>query len=82
MRSVIAGLLATIASATVWAHVGVHPEGGFGPGFPHPVFGVDHLLAMLAAIAWAVRLTGPRRAIVPATVIGIMAVAGLIVVSL
>lgn len=82
MRSVIAGLLAAGASAAVWAHVGVHPEGGFGPGFPHPILGVDHLLAMLAAIAWAVRLAGPRRAIVPATVIGTLAVVGLIVISL
>ena len=82
MRYAIAGLLAAAASASVWAHVGVHPEGGFGPGFMHPIFGLDHLLVMLAAIAWAVRVAGPRRAIVPATIIGTMALVGWLVATL
>lgn len=82
MRTAILGVLAAAASASAWAHVGVHPPGGFGHGLVHPLFGLDHLLALLAAGAWVVRLAGPPRAKLPATVVATMAVAGLLVVLL
>jgi urease accessory protein len=41
-----------------WAHPGHEEAGGFMAGFMHPLFGVDHLLAMLAVGLWAARLGG------------------------
>ena len=82
MRTALLGVLAAAVSASAWAHVGVHPPGGFGPGVVHPFFGLDHLLVMLAASAWVVRIAGPSRAKLPATVVATLAVGALIVVSL
>jgi len=39
------------------AHTG-HPEGGFGAGFSHPIFGWDHVAAMVAVGLWATTLGG------------------------
>lgn len=59
----IAPLLATLvacAATPALAHVGVHPESGFGAGFSHPFGGLDHLLAMTAVGLWA-GLAQPNR---------------------
>lgn len=74
MRSVIAGLLAATASASVWAHVGVHADGGFSTGLAHPFLGLDHLLAMVAVGIWAVQIGGRSLLILPATFVTFMAV--------
>ena len=74
MHSVIAGLLAATASASVWAHVGVHADGGFSTGFAHPFFGLDHLLAMVAVGIWAVQIGGRSLLILPAAFVTFMAV--------
>jgi urease accessory protein len=74
MRSVITGLLAATASASVWAHVGVHADGGFSTGFAHPYFGLDHLLAMVAVGIWAVQIGGRCLVALPATFVAFMAV--------
>ena len=40
---------------------------GFMPGFVHPFGGCDHVLAMLAVGAWAVRMGGPSLLALPPT---------------
>ena len=45
----------------------------FGSGFTHPLFGVDHLLAMLAVGLWAAQLGGRARWLVPAAFVTVMA---------
>lgn len=47
---------------SVWAHPGhAHPHpGGWLEGITHPLFGLDHLLAMLASGLLAVRMEQPR----------------------
>ncbi len=54
MRRILtfAALVAALAAAPAFAHVG-HGTGGFGHGLAHPVFGADHLLAMVAVGLWA-----------------------------
>ena len=52
-------LLATMTAGSAWAHPG-HEEhvSGFAAGIAHPLFGMDHLLAMLAVGLWSARLGG------------------------
>jgi urease accessory protein len=74
MRTALFGLLAAAASASAWAHVGVHANGGFSTGFVHPFFGLDHLLAMVAVGIWAVQIGGRSLLALPVTFVTSMAV--------
>ncbi|WGF86896.1 HupE/UreJ family protein [Marinivivus vitaminiproducens] len=58
------------------AHTGVGPTGGFASGFAHPLFGLDHLLAMIAVGVWASLLGGRALWLVPAAFVAVMAVGG------
>ena len=71
----IATPLAVIAGAAE-AHTGVGPTAGFVAGITHPIFGADHLLAMVAVGLWAALLGGSARWLVPAAFVGVMAVGG------
>lgn len=59
---VLAGVLLT---PMAWAHTGAHMGGGFLAGFSHPVFGLDHLLAMLAVGMWGAFLGAPGIWVLP-----------------
>jgi urease accessory protein len=74
MRRVIPLLAALIACAATpaFAHVGVHPESGFGAGFGHPFGGLDHLLAMTAVGLWAGLARPSRPWLWPATFVAAM----------
>ncbi len=47
----------------------------FSSGFSHPLFGLDHLIAMLAVGLWAAQLGGRARWFVPAAFVTVMALA-------
>lgn len=66
------GLLATPALA----HSGGAHLHGFAAGFVHPLFGWDHLLAMLAVGIWSAQQGGVRRVLLPACFVAAMAVGG------
>jgi urease accessory protein len=71
-------LLPAVASAHP-GHDGGHDlSWDFSGGFAHPVFGLDHLLAMLAVGIWAAQLGGRARWIVPATFVGVMTLGAII----
>ena len=59
------------------AHTGIGAAGGFAHGFWHPIGGLDHVLAMVAVGALAVRLGGRAVWLVPAAFVAMMAVGGL-----
>src|ERR1700741_3495192 len=40
------------------AHVVAGPSGGFEGGFPHPLTGLDHFLAMFAVGVWGAQMGG------------------------
>ena len=68
-------LLPAIASAHP-GHDGGHDlTWDFAGGFAHPVFGLDHFLAMIAVGIWAAQLGGRARWFVPATFVGVMTLA-------
>ncbi|MET3598800.1 urease accessory protein [Martelella mangrovi] len=61
-----AGLLLA-AAAPAFAHLNPAEHGSFMAGFSHPLFGADHILAMVAVGIWAAMIGGRAMLIVPAT---------------
>jgi urease accessory protein len=85
MKSTFATRLLKISAALALlpAVASAHPghDGGhdlswdFGGGFAHPIFGFDHLVAMIAVGIWAAQLGGRARWLVPATFVSVMTLA-------
>ncbi len=74
----IRGLLAlalTMAAAPAFAHSGEEAS-GFASGFFHPLFGWDHIAAMIAVGLWGAFLGRPAIYILPITFPLVMAVGG------
>jgi len=75
-RIALAAATLGLAASPAFAHLDPGEHGSFAAGFSHPLFGFDHILAMVAVGLWAALLgqTGDRRAIwmVPAAFVGTM----------
>jgi len=69
-------VLATLLPAAAWAHPG-HGD-GFWPGFLHPFFGLDHLLAMVAVGLLAVQIGERALWTVPIAFVAAMAAGGML----
>jgi urease accessory protein len=73
-------ILPTLAHAHP-GHDGGH-DGGFSwdftRGFEHPLFGLDHMLAMIAVGLWAAQSSGRARWLIPATFISVMSLGGVL----
>jgi urease accessory protein len=68
-------LALTAGIAPAFAHLDPAEHGSFAAGFSHPLFGVDHILAMVAVGLWAALLArSDRRALwlVPSAFVGTM----------
>lgn len=75
---VLAGaFLPTIALA----HTGVGDTSSFLHGFEHPIFGLDHVLAMVTVGIFAWQLGGRAIWLVPATFVVVMALGGALGIS-
>ncbi|QGZ42521.1 urease accessory protein [Pseudoduganella flava] len=73
----LAGLLAAGSALAHPGHPG-HPEGGIAAGMLHPLTGIDHLLALLAAGIWSARQQqGRALAAVFVAMMGVGAAAGM-----
>lgn len=72
--------LITLTTIVFCGVANAHPGhgGGLAAGFSHPLFGLDHLLAMVAVGVWAFQLGGRARWLVPASFVALMAVTGAI----
>lgn len=68
-----AAMLAAIAGPAM-AHLDPVAHGSVAAGFTHPLFGADHVLAMVAVGLWAVMLGARAVWAVPAAFVGAMAV--------
>ncbi len=64
-----------------FAHLEGEDLGGFQSGFMHPVFGLDHLLAMLAVGIWGAQMGGRNVWTLPVTFPLIMAAGGILGMS-
>ena len=78
MRLIAASLLVAIWFVTpALAHTG-SATGGFAGGFAHPLFGPDHVVAMVAVGLWGAFLGPPAMFILPVVFPLVMAVGGVI----
>lgn len=64
--------VALFAATPAFAHLNPAEHGSFAAGFSHPIFGLDHILAMVAVGLWAVLLGGRALWLVPAAFVGTM----------
>lgn len=65
--------LAMFASTPAFAHLDPLEHGSFAAGFSHPLFGLDHILAMVGVGLWASLLGGRAIWAVPLAFVGTMA---------
>lgn len=68
----LAALAATTAPA--FAHLNPDEHGSFMAGFSHPLFGLDHILVMVAVGLWAAQIGGKALWAVPAAFVTTMAI--------
>jgi urease accessory protein len=67
---------AALTPALAQAHHLPGEANGFSSGFSHPLFGLDHVLAMVAVGLWAAQLGGRSRWMVPSAFVILMTVGG------
>ncbi|MBE2216459.1 MAG: HupE/UreJ family protein [Opitutaceae bacterium] len=75
-RGLAVGLAAFAVPMIAQAHTGVGHTHGFLAGAGHPVFGFDHVCAMIAVGLWAAQRGGRAIWAVPATFVAVMAAGG------
>lgn len=63
-------------SSSAHAHSGEGAVGGFVSGFVHPLFGVDHIVAMVAVGLWGAFLGAPAVWLLPVVFPAVMAFGG------
>jgi len=76
LRKSLFALALLLNPAAAFAHAG-YDHSGLLAGLAHPVFGLDHLLAMLAVGLWAAQQTGAARWALPLTFVASMLLGGL-----
>lgn len=68
-----------LQAGSAWAHVGQGDiTGGFLAGVEHPVFGLDHVVAMIAVGIWGAQLGQPAIWLLPVTFPLVMALGGIL----
>lgn len=73
-RRLLLALGLTVASAApAFAHLNPQEHGSFMAGFSHPLFGLDHILVMVAVGLWAAQIGGRAMWAVPAAFVAMMA---------
>lgn len=68
----LTALCALVASPAL-AHLPPEQHGSFMAGASHPLFGLDHIIAMIAVGVWAMQIGGKAVWAVPAGFVGAMA---------
>jgi urease accessory protein len=74
--------MAAVSISASWgpalAHGGADVAGGFAGGFFHPLFGPDHVAAMVAVGLWGAALGPPALWLLPVTFPMVMAIGGVL----
>ncbi len=78
MLGLLLPVLSVTASDLALAHSGEGITGGFISGFTHPLFGWDHVVAMVAVGLWGAFLRAPAIWLLPITFPLIMVVGGVL----
>lgn len=80
-RLSISALIFAAAAAPALAHLDPAEHGSFMAGVSHPLFGADHILAMVAVGLWASQIGGRAILAVPAAFVATMGVGFLLAVA-
>lgn len=72
IRIGLSALVAASFSTPAFAHLSPVEHGSFAAGFSHPLFGTDHILAMVGVGLWASLLGGRAIWMVPAAFVATM----------
>lgn len=81
LKPLIALVTLTLISSNSFAHTEAGVAGGLISGFLHPIFGLDHLVAMVAVGLWGAQLKQPAIWLLPITFPVLMAVGGVLGVA-
>lgn len=73
-KATLAITLLALGTAPAFAHLNPEEHGSFLAGFSHPLFGLDHILAIVAVGLWAALLGGRALWLVPTAFVGTMMV--------
>jgi urease accessory protein len=76
--TLVLSLLLCIVSFSALAHTGKGAVGGFISGFLHPIFGWDHVIAMVAVGLWGAFLGMPAMWVLPVVFPMVMALGGVL----
>ena len=77
-RWLLVPALALLWPESLLAHEAGDTAGGFVSGFTHPLFGPDHVVAMVAVGLWGAQLNKPAIWLLPVTFPLVMAVGGVL----
>jgi urease accessory protein len=77
----LAFMTLALFASNAYAHAEEGVAGGLISGFLHPIYGFDHLLAMVAVGLWGAQLGKPAIYVLPITFPLVMAVGGLVGMS-
>jgi urease accessory protein len=72
------GLTTVLAARPLFAHETGDLAGGLVSGFTHPLFGLDHVVAMVAVGLWGGQLKQPAMWLLPVTFPIVMAIGGML----
>jgi len=76
LAAATAAALTLLAAGPAFAHTETGVAGGFTSGFLHPIFGLDHLVAMVAVGLWGAQLGRPAIYVLPIAFPAVMAFGG------
>lgn len=76
LLAMAASISAMLVSQPVFAHTFGAEGASFYQGFVHPLFDLDHLLAMLAVGIWAAQTSGRARWLIPAAFLALLVLGG------
>ena len=77
MKKILFPLLFLLCPSLGFAHEAGH-GGGFMDGLSHPVYGLDHFLAMISIGILSAQIGGRARWIIPTTFVGAMLLGGML----
>ena len=75
LRQTLLAMCLGLTASAAWAHTG-NMAGGFVSGFMHPLFGWDHVVAMVAVGLWGAFLGMPAIWVLPVTFPLVMTIGG------
>jgi urease accessory protein len=78
MLKIMVGVVTVLSAKTLLAHETGDVAGGLVSGFTHPLFGFDHVVAMIAVGLWGGQLKQPAMWLLPVTFPIVMAMGGML----